>query len=152
MKRDTWSSPRTRNTHTLCRAFGTGAVTTCFNDLGMSLLGFDHPTFCLLGERSYRLRHRRCHDILKTASCILVVKYTCGLMILWSCLPTVPLIATLWLLQVRKLYRHQTIRDIRYRPQWGGYWSRTFYQSIDCHSNLFLSYLQHFAFAQLLSA
>ena len=27
-----WSSPRTRDTHTCCRAFGTGAFTICFNN------------------------------------------------------------------------------------------------------------------------
>ena len=31
-----WSSPRTRNTHTCCRVFGSGAVTTCFYDIGQS--------------------------------------------------------------------------------------------------------------------
>ena len=30
-----WSSPRTRNTYTCCRAVSSGAVTTCFNDLGL---------------------------------------------------------------------------------------------------------------------
>ena len=30
------SSPRTRDIHTYCRAFGSGAVTTCCNDLGLS--------------------------------------------------------------------------------------------------------------------
>ena len=43
---------------TLCRAFGSGAVTSCFNDLGLSQLGFEHPTFRMWGERSYQLRHR----------------------------------------------------------------------------------------------
>ena len=43
--------------HTDCRAFSSGAVTTCFNDLGLSRLGFDHPTFRL--RRSHPLRHRR---------------------------------------------------------------------------------------------
>ena len=28
-------------------AFGSGAVTTCFNDLGLSWLGFEHSTFRL---------------------------------------------------------------------------------------------------------
>ena len=37
-----WSSPRTRNTHICCRAFGSGTVTTCFYDLGLSRLGFEH--------------------------------------------------------------------------------------------------------------
>ena len=36
----------------ICRAFGSGAVTTCFYDLGLSWLGFELPTFRLRGERS----------------------------------------------------------------------------------------------------
>ena len=36
-----WSSPRTRDTHTHCQAFGSWAVTTCFYDLGPSRLEFD---------------------------------------------------------------------------------------------------------------
>ena len=39
-------------------AFGSAAVTTCFNDLGLSRLGFEHPTFRLRGKRSNLLRHR----------------------------------------------------------------------------------------------
>ena len=39
-------------TNTFCRAFSSGAVTTCLYDLGLSWLGFEHPTFRLLGERS----------------------------------------------------------------------------------------------------
>ena len=39
-----WLSPRTRDTHTYYRAFSSGAVTTSFNDLGLSRLGFEHPT------------------------------------------------------------------------------------------------------------
>ena len=53
------SSPRTRETHTYCRACCSGAVTTCFNDIGLLRLGFEHPTFRLRGERSIPLRHRR---------------------------------------------------------------------------------------------
>ena len=34
-----------------------GGVTTCLNDLGLSRLGFKHPTFRLRGERSNLLRH-----------------------------------------------------------------------------------------------
>ena len=56
-----WSSPRTRDTQTFCRVFGSGTVTTCFLDSGVSRLGFDHPTF--RGERSHPLRHRRGHWI-----------------------------------------------------------------------------------------
>ena len=54
-----WSSPRTRDTHTYCRASGSGAVTTCFYDLRLPRPGFKHPTFRLRGERSILLRHRR---------------------------------------------------------------------------------------------
>ena len=45
-----WSSPRTRDTHTYYRTFSSGAVTTCFYNLCMSLLGFEHPTFRLRGR------------------------------------------------------------------------------------------------------
>ena len=45
-------------THTYCPAYGSGAVTTCFKDLGLSCLGFEHPTFRLQGKRSYPLCHR----------------------------------------------------------------------------------------------
>ena len=38
---------------------GSGAVINCFNDLELSQLGFEHPTFHLRGERSYPLRPRR---------------------------------------------------------------------------------------------
>ena len=31
-----WSSPGTHNTHTYCRTLSSGAVTTCFYDLGLS--------------------------------------------------------------------------------------------------------------------
>ena len=47
------------DTHTYCQAFSSGAVTTCFYDLGLSRLGFEHPTFRLRGQRSSLLRHRR---------------------------------------------------------------------------------------------
>ena len=52
-----WSSPRTRDTHTLCHAFGRGDVTTCFNDLGLSRLEFEHPTWW--GKSSNPSRHPR---------------------------------------------------------------------------------------------
>ena len=55
---DNGSSSRTRDTHTYCGAFSSGAVTTCFYDLGLSWLGFEHITFRLQGERSRSLRHR----------------------------------------------------------------------------------------------
>ena len=47
-----------RDTHTCCLAFGSGAVTTCFYDLGLSRLGFEHLTFYIRGEHSNWLRHR----------------------------------------------------------------------------------------------
>ena len=41
-----------------------GAVTICFNDLGLSRPGFEHPTFfCKRGERSNRLPH--CHYFIQ---------------------------------------------------------------------------------------
>ena len=41
------------DTHINCREFGSGAVTlTCFYDLCLSRLGFEHPTFRLRGEHS----------------------------------------------------------------------------------------------------
>ena len=40
---------------------GPVTLTTCLYDLGLSRLGFEHPTFRLRGERSYPLRHRRGH-------------------------------------------------------------------------------------------
>ena len=49
------------DTHTYYLAFGSGAVTTSFNKLGMLRLEFEHLTFSLSGkgERYYRLLHRR---------------------------------------------------------------------------------------------
>ena len=38
------------DTHTYCRAFGSGAVTTCFYNLGMLRLKFERRTFRLQGE------------------------------------------------------------------------------------------------------
>ena len=52
-----WSSPICRDTHTYCREFGYGAVTTCFYDLGPSRLGFEHLTLHLRGELSSQLCH-----------------------------------------------------------------------------------------------
>ena len=43
---------------TVPTCYNTEAVTTCFYDLGLSRLGFGHPTFRMQGERSNRLRHR----------------------------------------------------------------------------------------------
>ena len=36
----------------LLRVFSSGAVTICFYNLGLSQLGFEHPTFRLRGQRS----------------------------------------------------------------------------------------------------
>ena len=49
------------HTHTYCRAFGSGAVTTCFYSYVLRLLrmGFEHPTFRLRVESSDPLRHCR---------------------------------------------------------------------------------------------
>ena len=53
-----------------CQAFGGGAVTTCFNNLiGLSQLGFEHPTFRLRGEHSNPLRHHRGCVCLDTCIC-----------------------------------------------------------------------------------
>ena len=54
----------TRDTHTYCRAFDSGAVTTCFNALGLSRLWFEDPTFRLQGKRSNRLHQRRGTEVL----------------------------------------------------------------------------------------
>ena len=54
-----WSSLKVRANRTCCRALDIGAVTTCFNDLGLSRLGFEHPTFRLRDQRSNPLRQRR---------------------------------------------------------------------------------------------
>ena len=39
---------RETDTHSCCTAFGSGAVTTIFYDLGLSRLGFENPTYHLL--------------------------------------------------------------------------------------------------------
>ena len=54
---DTWHSH-------LAPIGGSGAVTSCFFDLCLSRLGFEHPTLRLRGERSNPLRHRRGANIL----------------------------------------------------------------------------------------
>ena len=51
------TSPLTRDTRTCCRALGSGAVTTFFNDLGLSQLDIEHLTFRFRGERSYPRLH-----------------------------------------------------------------------------------------------
>ena len=42
---------------------GSGDVTTCFSDLCLSRLGFEHRTFRVQSERTYQLRHPGgCHN------------------------------------------------------------------------------------------
>ena len=60
-----WSFPKTRDTHTYCRAFSSASVTTCFYEFSLSRLRFEHPTFLLRGDRSNRLRHRRGKSLSK---------------------------------------------------------------------------------------
>ena len=60
---DTWHShiiviSEDRDTQTFCRASCSGAGISCFNDLGVSGLGFEHPIFRMRGDRSKWLRHR----------------------------------------------------------------------------------------------
>ena len=59
-----WSSERTRDTHTCCRAFGSGAITTCIYDKGLSRLGFKNPIFRMRGKHSNQQRHRRSLSLL----------------------------------------------------------------------------------------
>ena len=51
-------------TFATCRAFGSGAFTTFFYDLGLSNLGFKHTTFRFREERSSPLRHLGRHAVL----------------------------------------------------------------------------------------
>ena len=54
-----WSSLKTHDTHTCCQEFSRGAVTNCFNDLGLSWLGFEHQIFRMRGKCSNHLCHCR---------------------------------------------------------------------------------------------
>ena len=90
-----WSCPRTRDTHTHCRAYGNGDVTTCLYDLGLSRLEFENSTFRLRGERSNQPRHRRggkiwtatwFHCILKNYLLVSTYKR------FWSSIKTKPLL------------------------------------------------------------
>ena len=57
----------TRDTHTYCRAFGSGAVTTCFCDLSLSQLGFKtQPSAC----EAYALAY--CADAAKMNICMYI--------------------------------------------------------------------------------
>ena len=64
---DPWHS------HVLPRV-GSRAVTTCFYDLGLSRLGFKHPSFRLRGERSNPMRHRPGHKAMLQDSKIILFR------------------------------------------------------------------------------
>lgn len=49
------------HSHLLLRS---GAVATCINDLGLSWLEFEHPTFQMRGQRSNRLLHHCGHCVI----------------------------------------------------------------------------------------
>ena len=53
------SYPRTRDTHTLFRDFGSGTVTTCLYDFRLSRLVFEQPTFRMRGERFIQQGYNR---------------------------------------------------------------------------------------------
>ena len=46
-----WSSLRNHDIYTCCWAFSSGAVTTCYNDIGLSRPGFEHTTFQMREKR-----------------------------------------------------------------------------------------------------
>ena len=62
-----WSSPRTRYTLTYCRAFGSGDVTTCFYELGLSRLGYEHPSFHWRDWRSTHCATAAVHSYVVTS-------------------------------------------------------------------------------------
>ena len=73
---------RTPDTHTYCRAFRSGAVTTLFYDLGLSRLGFEHPTFCIQGKRTVDVCVKKSlHIILLISN--LDKKPTCNIAAVW---------------------------------------------------------------------
>ena len=51
-----WSYPRNYDIHICSRTFGSGTFNFFVNDLGLSQLGFKHPSFFLYGKGSNRLR------------------------------------------------------------------------------------------------
>ena len=55
--------------HTYCRAFSGVAVTTCFYDLGLLRLGFEHPTFRL---RLLYFKHISCKVMMTASFCLFV--------------------------------------------------------------------------------
>ena len=58
-----WSSPRTRGTHTYCWAFGSGAETTCFYELG---------SFKVIKKTCWKLMT---YDIYMIWNCLLIKKW-----------------------------------------------------------------------------
>ena len=65
-------SPRTRDSHTFSRAFGSGAVTPCFYGLYLSRLEFEHPTSRVRGQRSNPLRLRCGPKVLRGSLPVMV--------------------------------------------------------------------------------
>ena len=55
LSEDPWHSHPLPSVWQFCK----WAAITCFNDLGLSQLGFEHATFRFRGERSIPLRHHR---------------------------------------------------------------------------------------------
>ena len=53
------------HTHTSSWAFSTGSVTTCFYELGLAQLRFEHLNFRLRGQHSNPLRHSRIYNKVK---------------------------------------------------------------------------------------
>ena len=60
-----------------CHAFGSRAVTTGFNNLGLSWLEFKQPAFCLQGERSNPLCHHRSVMIVSLFSTPMILITNC---------------------------------------------------------------------------
>ena len=60
---------RNNDTHPYSRGFNSVLVTTCFIDLGLSRLGFEHPSFRLRVQRSNPLcQRRRLNPLCKSIS------------------------------------------------------------------------------------
>ena len=62
-------SPRTRDIHTCCRAFGSGAVTTCFYDLGLSR----HFRRCHFYRSSFFRVNWKCGELSKIISGFIIL-------------------------------------------------------------------------------
>ena len=71
-----------------CRAFGSGTVTSCFYDLGLLRLGFEHPTFCMPGENLMDCAGLFCgiihiyRHISRRAEILIALKYKLKIVIL----------------------------------------------------------------------